>query len=81
MVNSQFQLSSGPVRLDHIMSRVYVCGGGVIGASVAYYLAQRGVKPVILEAVSPACSASGKAGGYFIPQEWPLQKLWTHVFL
>ncbi|GAB4820859.1 hypothetical protein N2152v2_007905 [Parachlorella kessleri] len=51
------------------MTRVYVCGGGVIGASVAYYLAQRGVKPVILEATSPACSASGKAGG-FLALDW-----------
>ena len=42
--------------------QVVVCGGGVIGASVSYFLSLRGAKPVVLEAVGPACSASGKAG-------------------
>ena len=28
--------------------RVAVCGGGVVGTSVAYHLAERGVKDVVL---------------------------------
>lgn len=44
---------------------VVVCGGGVIGSAVAYYLAvKHGTKPIVVEAVAPACSASGKAGGW-----------------
>lgn len=39
-----------------------MCGAGVIGASVSYYLSQKGLQPVLLEACAPACSASGKAG-------------------
>lgn len=42
--------------------QVLVVGGGIIGSATAYYLAQKGARPVVLEAVSPACSASGKAG-------------------
>lgn len=44
------------------MTQVCVVGAGVIGASVAYYLTQRGLKPVVVDAVGPACAASGKAG-------------------
>ncbi|EFN58873.1 hypothetical protein CHLNCDRAFT_140762 [Chlorella variabilis] len=49
---------------------VVVCGGGVIGSAVAYYLAvKHGTKPIVVEAVAPACSASGKAGG-FLALDW-----------
>ena len=41
---------------------VVVCGGGIIGASTAYHLSKRGLKTTVVEAVAPACSASGKAG-------------------
>ena len=51
------------------MAQVVVAGGGVIGAACAYYLAQRGLKPTVLEACTPACSASGKAGG-FLALDW-----------
>jgi glycine/D-amino acid oxidase-like deaminating enzyme len=51
------------------MAAVVVAGGGVVGASVAYYLAQRGARPTVLEACTPACSASGKAGG-FLALDW-----------
>jgi glycine/D-amino acid oxidase-like deaminating enzyme len=42
---------------------VVICGAGVIGASVAYFLACRGAKVTIVERVAPACAASGKSGG------------------
>ncbi|KAK2079442.1 hypothetical protein QBZ16_003134 [Prototheca wickerhamii] len=51
------------------MTQVCVVGAGVIGASVAYYLTQRGLKPVVVDAVGPACAASGKAGG-FLARDW-----------
>lgn len=45
--------------------QVVVVGGGIIGAATAHYLAAKGARPLVLEACSPACSASGKAG------RWP----------
>lgn len=50
-------------------TRVVISGAGIIGASTAYYLSQRGVKPIVLDACTPACSASGKAGG-FLALDW-----------
>ena len=49
--------------------RVLICGGGVIGAATAYYLAKRGAEPVIIERVGIACAASGKSGG-FLALDW-----------
>lgn len=49
--------------------RVVISGAGIIGASTAYYLSLRGVKPIVLDACTPACSASGKAGG-FLALDW-----------
>ena len=48
---------------------VVVCGAGVIGASVAYFLARRGVAVTIVERSSVACAASGKSGG-FLALDW-----------
>lgn len=48
---------------------VVVCGAGIIGASVTYYLAKRGVQCTVIERCSPACAASGKAGG-FLARDW-----------
>ena len=48
---------------------VVVCGAGIIGASVTYYLAKRGVRCTVIERCSPACAASGKAGG-FLARDW-----------
>jgi glycine/D-amino acid oxidase-like deaminating enzyme len=57
--------------------RVVICGGG-IGASIAYFLSRRGVKPIVVERTGIACAASGKAGG-FLARHWcdgtPLQQL------
>jgi glycine/D-amino acid oxidase-like deaminating enzyme len=49
--------------------RVVVCGGGVIGAAVAYYLSRRGVGATVVERSAVACAASGKSGG-FIARDW-----------
>lgn len=49
--------------------QVVVVGGGIIGAATAYYLSAKGARPIVVEAVSPACSASGKAGG-FLALDW-----------
>ena len=46
---------------------VVICGGGVIGAAVAYFLAKRGVRPVIVEADALASGASGAAAGLLSP--------------
>jgi len=42
---------------------VVVVGGGVHGACAAYWLARRGVRPVVLERGLPAHGASGRNGG------------------
>lgn len=49
--------------------RVLICGGGVIGASIAYFLALRGVEAVVVERTDIACAASGKSGG-FLARDW-----------
>ena len=49
--------------------RVLICGGGVIGACVAYFLARRGVDVTVIERTEVACAASGKAGG-FLALDW-----------
>ncbi|CAI7744443.1 unnamed protein product [Closterium sp. NIES-53] len=46
-----------------------VCGGGVIGACTAFYLAEKGVKVTVVEKCRVACAASGKAGG-FLALDW-----------
>jgi glycine/D-amino acid oxidase-like deaminating enzyme len=48
---------------------VIVCGAGVVGASVAYFLARRGVRVTVLERSGVACAASGKSGG-FLALDW-----------
>lgn len=53
----------------HRYSHVVVCGGGVIGCCIAYYLTSRGVQVTIIEQEEIACSASGKAGG-FLARHW-----------
>jgi glycine/D-amino acid oxidase-like deaminating enzyme len=63
--------------------RVVICGGGVIGACLAYFLARRGLKPIIVEPAEVACAASGKSGG-FLARDWcdgtPLERLARRSF-
>ena len=49
--------------------RVLICGGGVIGASIAYFLSRHGVEAVVIERTGIACAASGKSGG-FLALDW-----------
>ncbi|CAM9856418.1 unnamed protein product, partial [Discosporangium mesarthrocarpum] len=44
--------------------KVVIIGGGIVGASTAYHLTLRGVKPVVIERSAVAAAASGKAGGF-----------------
>src|SRR5688572_25835707 len=48
---------------------VVICGGGVIGACTAYFLARRGIDVTLVERTEVACAASGKAGG-FLALDW-----------
>lgn len=48
---------------------VVIIGGGIHGASIAYYLMKRGVTCTIIEEVAVATAASGKAGG-FLAKNW-----------
>ena len=50
-------------------SRVIICGGGVIGASIAYFLSLRNVEAIVVERTGIANAASGKSGG-FIALDW-----------
>jgi len=63
--------------------RVLICGGGVIGASIAYFLSRRGVGATVIERTGLACAASGKSGG-FPALDWcdgtPLAPLARHSF-
>jgi glycine/D-amino acid oxidase-like deaminating enzyme len=63
--------------------RVLICGGGVIGASIAYFLSRRGVKAIVIERSELACAASGKSGG-FLALDWcdgtPLEALTRRSF-
>jgi glycine/D-amino acid oxidase-like deaminating enzyme len=49
--------------------RVLICGGGVIGASIAYFLSLRGAEAIVIERTALAGAASGKAGG-FLARDW-----------
>jgi glycine/D-amino acid oxidase-like deaminating enzyme len=63
--------------------RIVICGGGVIGSSIAYFLSRRGATPIVVERTGIACAASGKSGG-FLARHWcdgtPLQQLARHSF-
>jgi glycine/D-amino acid oxidase-like deaminating enzyme len=63
--------------------RVLIVGAGVIGASIAYFLTRRGVRPIVVERTGVAHAASGKSGG-FLALDWcdgtPLQALARRSF-
>jgi glycine/D-amino acid oxidase-like deaminating enzyme len=63
--------------------RVLICGGGVIGAAIAYFLSCRGIAATVIERTGLACAASGKAGG-FLARDWcdgtPLENLARRSF-
>ena len=49
--------------------KIVICGGGIIGCSIAFHLAERGVASTVVERCAIACAASGKAGG-FLAKDW-----------
>jgi len=49
--------------------RIIICGGGVIGAAIAYFLSLKGARPVVIERHEVAGAASGKSGG-FLALDW-----------
>ena len=63
--------------------RVVICGGGVVGACIAYFLSLRRVEVALVERTGIACAASGKSGG-FLALDWcdgtPLQGLARRSF-
>ena len=46
---------------------IAIVGGGVIGAALAYFLAQHGAQPLVIEGSEVAYGASGKAAGLLSP--------------
>ena len=46
---------------DHVsmLHRVVICGGGIIGSAIAYYLAVKGVAATVVERAFIACASSG----------------------
>jgi glycine/D-amino acid oxidase-like deaminating enzyme len=55
--------------MPYAPAKVVICGAGVIGAAVAYYLSLRGIAATVVERCGVACAASGKAGG-FLALDW-----------
>ncbi|MEX0922642.1 MAG: FAD-binding oxidoreductase [Rhodovibrionaceae bacterium] len=55
-----------PLR-DAIACDIAIVGGGFTGLSCALHLAERGEKPLLLEAEAPGWGASGRNGGQVIP--------------
>lgn len=49
--------------------RIVICGGGAIGAAIAWFLSRRGARPVVVERHEVGGSASGKSGG-FLALDW-----------
>lgn len=46
---------------------IVICGAGVVGASVAYFLSLRGIRPLVIERERVAYGASGTAAGLLSP--------------
>jgi glycine/D-amino acid oxidase-like deaminating enzyme len=63
--------------------RVLICGGGVIGTAIAYFLSRRGIEVTVIERTGIANAASGKSGG-FLALDWcdgtPLEALARRSF-
>ncbi|MFQ5995038.1 MAG: NAD(P)/FAD-dependent oxidoreductase [Acidiferrobacterales bacterium] len=49
--------------------RVVICGAGVVGASIAYFLSLRGIATTVVDRCGIAAAASGKSGG-FLALDW-----------
>lgn len=49
--------------------RIAICGGGAIGAAIAFFCARRGARPIVIERHEVGGAASGKSGG-FLAYDW-----------
>jgi glycine/D-amino acid oxidase-like deaminating enzyme len=62
---------------------IVICGGGAIGAAIAYFTSRRGARPIVIERHQVAGAASGKSGG-FLALDWcrgsPLDRLARRSF-
>jgi glycine/D-amino acid oxidase-like deaminating enzyme len=63
--------------------RIVICGGGAIGAAIAYFISPRGAWPIVVERCEVGGAASGKSGG-FLALDWcqgsPLDRLARRSF-
>src|SRR5262245_54486735 len=63
--------------------RIVICGGGAIGAAIAYFTSRGGARSTVIERHSVAGAASGKSGG-FLALDWcagsPLDRLARRSF-
>src|SRR6185436_17206196 len=63
--------------------RIVICGGGAIGAAIAYFCSRRGAQPIVIERHEVGGAASGKSGG-FLALDWcrgsPLDRLARRSF-
>src|SRR6266487_4688082 len=50
-------------------ARIVICGGGAIGAAIAYFTSRRGARSTVIERHAIAGAASGKSGG-FLALDW-----------
>ena len=50
-------------------ARIVICGGGAIGAAIAYFTSRRGAQATVIERHAVAGAASGKSGG-FLALDW-----------
>src|SRR5438270_9111746 len=53
----------------NLRKRIVICGGGAIGAAIAYFTSRRGALPIVIERHEVAGAASGKSGG-FLALDW-----------
>src|SRR5262245_35489730 len=49
--------------------RIVICGGGAIGAAIAWFASARGAQPIVVERHEVGGAASGKSGG-FLALDW-----------
>ena len=50
-------------------TRIVICGGGAIGAAIAYFINRRRAQLIVIERHEVAGAASGKSGG-FLALDW-----------
>ncbi|KAK3256075.1 hypothetical protein CYMTET_34768, partial [Cymbomonas tetramitiformis] len=60
-----FRVAASSAAMDKEKERVVILGGGIVGASIAYFMTLKGAKNVtVLERSKIAASAGGKGGGF-----------------